>query len=234
MKATAASQPLFTIREARGRRHGWRRAPCLCWARSSLLSPSPRPNRPRPGRALPPTAGRAGGVGSSPVPPSSGRCCTSPPAGARYPAVPEHGHKCPQTTPRHNPDGPSCCGKLRPSNELPKLVNVLRGENEPRRASPGTPPKSVSRYESWQHGAPRCEARPHRPVGRSTERGSGKLMWAGDHRRNVGLRPDDLRCRNRTWSILGPHDPGTCSAKNRGGTEGIQSAMGPPCWGALR
>ena len=112
------------------------------------------------------------------------------PAGARTGPCPEHGHKCPND-PRH-----TRMGKLlrRLSvDEIPQLVNVLRGEMSLVGPRPELP-EIVARYEPWQHE--RHEVKPGiTGLWQITERGNGKLMWQATtpdvvYARTISLRSD--------------------------------------------
>jgi lipopolysaccharide/colanic/teichoic acid biosynthesis glycosyltransferase len=94
------------------------------------------------------------------------------PDGAPQGPCPEHGHKCPND-PRHTKIG-KLLRKLS-LDELPQLINVLRGEMSLVGPRPELP-EIVARYEPWQHV--RHLVKPGLTgLWQVSERGSGKLMW---------------------------------------------------------
>jgi lipopolysaccharide/colanic/teichoic acid biosynthesis glycosyltransferase len=94
------------------------------------------------------------------------------PPGSRQGSCPDHGHKCPED-PRHTKTG-KLLRKLS-LDELPQLVNVLRGEMSLIGPRPELP-EIVARYEPWQHA--RHLVKPGLTgLWQVRERGNGKLMW---------------------------------------------------------
>jgi lipopolysaccharide/colanic/teichoic acid biosynthesis glycosyltransferase len=123
------------------------------------------------------------------------------PAGARQGPCPEHGHKCPND-PRH-----TRLGKLLRKlslDEIPQLVNVLRGEMSLVGPRPELP-EIVARYEPWQHE--RHQVKPGLTgLWQVTERGNGKLMCQSTtpdvvYARTISLR-SDLSILARTLPAL--------------------------------
>ena len=124
-----------------------------------------------------------------------------PPTGARLGPCPDHGHKCPND-PRHTRIG-KLFRKLS-LDEIPQLVNVLRGEMSLVGPRPELP-EIVARYEPWQHE--RHQVKPGLTgLWQVTERGHGKLMWQATtpdvvYARTISLR-NDLSILARTVPAL--------------------------------
>jgi lipopolysaccharide/colanic/teichoic acid biosynthesis glycosyltransferase len=125
------------------------------------------------------------------------------PADARQGPCPEHGHKCPDD-PRHTRIG-KLLRKLS-LDEIPQLVNVLRGEMSIVGPRPELP-EIVAAYEPWQHE--RHEVKPGLTgLWQVTERGNGQLMCQSTtpdvvYARTVSLKTDMSILARTVPALLG-------------------------------